>query len=71
MRSQTQKQQKTASNQVVIALRDIDTASTRNAQSVRSITEISENMIQMSAELNELVQEFTLAQQQDGPPRTT
>ena len=56
-------QQKTASNQVVIALRDIDTASSRNAQSVRSITEISQDMIDMSAELNALVQEFTLAQQ--------
>lgn len=56
-------QQKTASNQVVIALRDIDTASSRNAQSVRSITEISQDMINMSAELNALVQEFTLAQQ--------
>ncbi len=56
-------QQKTASNQVVIALRDIDTASARSAQSVRSITEISQDMINMSAELNLLVQEFTLAQQ--------
>ncbi|NDL69219.1 methyl-accepting chemotaxis protein [Vreelandella alkaliphila] len=56
-------QQKTASNQVVIALRDIDTASSRNAQSVRSITDISQDMINMSAELNALVQEFTLAQQ--------
>ncbi|MBP5979947.1 MAG: methyl-accepting chemotaxis protein [Halomonas sp.] len=57
-------QQKTASNQVVIALRDIDMASSRNAQSVRSITEISQEMIQMSAELNSLVQEFTLEQQE-------
>lgn len=57
-------QQKTASNQVVIALRDIDMASSRNAQSVRSITEISQEMIQMSAELNLLVQEFTLEQQE-------
>lgn len=53
-------QQKTASSQVVIALRDIDTASSRNAHSVRSITEISQDMIDMSAELNALVQEFTL-----------
>lgn len=56
-------QQKTASNQVVIALRDIDSASARNAHSVRSISEISQDMIQMSAELNALVQEFTLAKQ--------
>ncbi|MCS2611200.1 methyl-accepting chemotaxis protein [Halomonas dongshanensis] len=54
-------QQKTASNQVVLALRDIDTVSTRNAQSVRNITDISEEMIKMSAELSELVQEFTVA----------
>ncbi|WP_052063570.1 methyl-accepting chemotaxis protein [Nitrincola sp. A-D6] len=52
------KQQKTASSQVVIALRDIANASTHNAQSVRSITEISEEMVGMSAELNQLVQEF-------------
>ncbi|QEW08135.1 methyl-accepting chemotaxis protein [Nitrincola iocasae] len=55
------KQQKTASSQVVIALRDIANASTHNAQSVRSITEISEEMVSMSAELNQLVHEFRLA----------
>ena len=54
-------QQKTASSQVVLALRDIDTASSRNAHSVRSITDISQDMIDMSAELNALVQEFTIA----------
>ncbi len=53
-------QQKTASGQVVSALRDIDQAGARNAQSVRHITDISQEMIKMSAELNELVQEFTL-----------
>lgn len=53
-------QQKTASNQVVVALRDIDAASSRNAQSMRSITDISADMITMSAELNALVQEFQL-----------
>ncbi|MCB8888253.1 methyl-accepting chemotaxis protein [Vreelandella malpeensis] len=56
-------QQKTASSQVVTALRDIDTASARNAQSVRHITEISQEMIHMSAQLNALVQEFTLHSQ--------
>ncbi|HBM27878.1 MAG TPA: methyl-accepting chemotaxis protein, partial [Halomonas sp.] len=61
-------QQKTASNQVVIALRDIDTASARNAHSVRSITEISQDMVQMSAELNALVQEFTLEEHGTAPP---
>ncbi len=60
-------QQKTASSQVVIALRDIDTASARNAHSVRSITEISQDMVQMSAELNALVQEFTLDEQSAKP----
>ena len=43
-----------------MALRDIDTASSRNAHSVRSITDISQDMIHMSAELNALVQEFAL-----------
>lgn len=52
------RQQKTASSQVVIALRDIANASTHNAQSVRKITEISEDMIQMSAEMSDLVSEF-------------
>ncbi|MFN3879876.1 MAG: methyl-accepting chemotaxis protein [Nitrincola lacisaponensis] len=56
------RQQKTASSQVVIALRDIANASSHNAQSVRNITEISEEMIHMSTELNQLVQEFHLAE---------
>ena len=51
-------QQKTASNQVVIALRDIANASTHNAQSVRNITEISEEMISMSEGLSDLICEF-------------
>ena len=52
------KQQKTASSQVVIALHDIANASSRNAESVRSITEISEEMLHMSGNLNQLVHEF-------------
>ncbi|HHX34998.1 MAG TPA: HAMP domain-containing protein [Gammaproteobacteria bacterium] len=52
------RQQKTASSQVVIALRDIANASSHNAQSVRNITDISEEMISMSDELNQLVREF-------------
>lgn len=64
-------QQKTASSQVVIALRDIDTASSRNSQSVRSISEISQDMIRMSAELNALVDEFTLAKDDANPPNRT
>ncbi|MDY0248860.1 MAG: methyl-accepting chemotaxis protein [Pseudomonas sp.] len=54
------RQQKTASSQVVIALRDIANASMHNAQSVRHITEISEEMINMSADLSYLVREFHL-----------
>lgn len=57
------RQQKTASSQVVTALRDIANASMYNAQSVRSITDISEDMIRMSNELNELTSAFTTAQQ--------
>lgn len=52
------KQQKTASSQVVIALHDIANASSHNADSVRGITEVSEDMIEMSKQLNELVHEF-------------
>ncbi len=55
------RQQKTASNQVVIALRDIANASTHNAQSVRTISEISEDMLHMSDELSQLVREFKTA----------
>lgn len=52
------RQQKTASSQVVIALRDIANASTHNAQSVRTITEISEEMLKMSDDLSYLIREF-------------
>lgn len=51
-------QQKTASNQVVVALHDIANASSHNADSVRDITEISKEMIEMSESLNQLVHEF-------------
>lgn len=43
---------------MVFALHDIANASTHNAESVRSITEISEEMIKMSESLNQLVHEF-------------
>ncbi|MCK9238350.1 MAG: methyl-accepting chemotaxis protein, partial [Thiopseudomonas sp.] len=56
------KQQKTASSQVVIALRDIANASTNNAESVRNITDISEELLSMANTLNALVNEFTLTQ---------
>lgn len=57
------KQQKTASSQVVIALRDIASASTNNAESVRNITDISEELLAMANKLNALVKEFTLTQE--------
>ncbi len=54
------KQQKTASSQVVIALRDIANASSTNAQSIRSISGISEELLAMAQTLNQLMQEFRL-----------
>ena len=54
-------QQKTASSQVVSALREIVTASTHTAQSIRSITEIGNEMNLISHELSELVRQFKLA----------
>jgi len=59
------RQQKTASSQVVIALRDIANASTNNAQSVRNITDISEELLGMANKLTALVNEFTLIQESD------
>ena len=64
------RQQKTASSQVVIALRDIANASTHNAQSVRNITEISEEMINMAEDLSFLVREFSLAEPQQNEKST-
>lgn len=57
-------QQKTASNQVVVALREIVTASSHTAQSIGRISQISHDMTAMSAELSELVQQFKLAEKQ-------
>ncbi len=54
------RQQKTASGQVVVALRDIANASATNAQSVRDITGISEQLLDMSNALDTLVQEFRI-----------
>ncbi len=61
------KQQKTASSQVVIALRDIANASATNAQSVRSISDISEELLGMAQTLNQLMQEFHVAPADDTP----
>lgn len=52
------KQQKTASSQVVIALRDIANASSTNAESVRNISAISEELLSMAQHLDGLMQEF-------------
>ena len=52
------KQQKIASNQVVVALHDIANASSHNAQSVRNITGVSEAMIEMANDLSDLVKAF-------------
>ncbi|MEN6586909.1 MAG: methyl-accepting chemotaxis protein [Sulfuricella sp.] len=57
-------QQKTASNQVVVALREIVTASSHTAQSIGRISQISHDMTAMSAELSELVQQFKLTEKQ-------
>ncbi|MFB1011588.1 MAG: methyl-accepting chemotaxis protein, partial [Thiopseudomonas sp.] len=54
------KQQKTASSQVVIALRDIANASSTNAQSVRNISDISEELLGMAQALEQLMQEFSI-----------
>ena len=54
-------QQKTASSQVVLALREIVSASAHTAHSIRSITEIGNEMNEMSHELSGLVKQFKLA----------
>jgi methyl-accepting chemotaxis protein len=59
-------QQKTASTQVVIALREIVTASSDTARSVRRISDIAQEMTQLSANLKERVGRFTLDEGQTG-----
>ena len=54
-------QQKTASNQVVIALREIVSASSHTSESIGRISQISQEMTDMSAELSALVGKFKLA----------
>ena len=53
-------QQKTASSQVVTALHAITTSTSLNAQAVRNISDISEDMLEVSQHLHELVNEFHL-----------
>ena len=53
-------QQRTASSQVVVALREIVTASTHTAQSITRISEISRDMARLSAGLDEQLNRFRL-----------
>lgn len=55
---------------MVIALRDIANASSTNAQSVRSISDISEELLAMAQALNTLMQEFRSEQPGQGSPAT-
>lgn len=61
------RQQKTASSQVVIALHDIANASATNAESVRHITQISEELLKMAHALNALMVDLQVSHQ---PPET-
>jgi methyl-accepting chemotaxis protein len=54
-------QQKTASGQVLVALREIVSASVGTAQSVNRISEITQTMTGMSGELTELVRSFRIS----------
>ncbi|WP_051610552.1 methyl-accepting chemotaxis protein [Marinospirillum insulare] len=51
-------QQKAASKQVVLALHDITSSSKFNAQSIREISDISQDMLEVSEHLQALVNEF-------------
>lgn len=53
-------QQKTASSQVVVALREIVTASAHTAQSITQISQVSQEMTELSAHLDALVHQFKL-----------
>ncbi|MGE4278277.1 MAG: methyl-accepting chemotaxis protein, partial [Magnetospirillum sp.] len=53
-------QQRTASNQVVVALREIVGASGHTSQSITRISDISRDMSHLSAELDTLVNRFRL-----------
>ncbi|RPH27272.1 methyl-accepting chemotaxis protein [Buttiauxella warmboldiae] len=58
-------QQKTASNQVVMALREIVVASNYTSQSIKDILSISQDMTQLSEELNQATQSFKLSDKAD------
>ncbi|WP_041794414.1 methyl-accepting chemotaxis protein [Pararhodospirillum photometricum] len=53
-------QQRTASTQVVIALREIVSASSHTAQSLTRVSEVSHDMARLSGELGTLVERFQL-----------
>ncbi len=55
-------QQKTASNQVVVALREIVSASSHTAHSISRISLVSREMSELSAHLDELVRQFNLSE---------
>ncbi|WP_295456687.1 methyl-accepting chemotaxis protein [uncultured Thiodictyon sp.] len=58
--SLSSQQQRTASNQVVVALREIVSASADTAASVRRIADIAQAMTRLSAQLDERVGRFKL-----------
>lgn len=58
-------QQKTASNQVVMALREIVVASNYTSQSIKDILSISQDMTQLSEELNQAAGSFKLTDNPD------
>lgn len=60
-------QQKTASNQVVMALREIVVASNYTSQSIKDILSISQDMTQLSKELNQATGSFKLTDNPDDP----
>ena len=55
-------QQKTASNQVVMALREIVVASNYTSQSIKDILVVSQDMTQLSKALKEASSSFTLTE---------
>ncbi|MEY6433200.1 methyl-accepting chemotaxis protein [Thioalkalicoccus limnaeus] len=60
-------QQRTASNQVVIALREIVAASADTAQTVQRIAQVTQQMTRSSALLRKQVATFTLARAEPSP----
>ena len=65
-------QQKTASTQVVVALREIAAAGATNSASLRDVSATSQELLEMSAALRDLVSRFRLARfqrnSQNSPP---